>query len=290
MRRTLYLTICMPLLAAGASIAVAPATAQGWHRGPATAQPHPAPIHGAAPGHVFAGGGFHAYGTVHPLLFQHHVFAHFTPGERAAWTDGWWHHGWWHGRWGWWWFAGGYWWWYSAPVYPYPTTVSDVYYVEPTYGAEDQGASGYWYYCSNPAGYYPYVQSCNGPWEPVPPTPAPGYGQMPNYQNDQGPGYQQGPPSGDEEGPPPGYPREQGPPPGDENGPPRGYPGEQGPPGDDQGGPPPGYPNEDGPPPNYGPGPEYNGNQGPPPGKEQGPPPAQEQGPASNDQGPPPPP
>jgi hypothetical protein len=28
-----------------------------------------------------------------------------------------------------------------------------------------------WYYCEDPAGYYPYVRSCNGPWQSVPATP-----------------------------------------------------------------------------------------------------------------------
>jgi hypothetical protein len=33
-----------------------------------------------------------------------------------------------------------------------------------------------WYHCDNPQGFYPYVRSCNGPWQSVPVTPpnAPG--------------------------------------------------------------------------------------------------------------------
>ena len=260
------------LMAGTALTATAPALAQGWHEvhpaaprmGPAAGgwHPggpafHPAPIHGAAPGHVLvaprAGVGVRASVSVRPFAFQHREFAHFSPAERAEWQHGWWHHGWWHGRWGWWWFAGGYWWWYNAPVYPYPTVVSDTYYVEPTY---DETGYGYWYYCQNPPGYYPYVQYCYGPWQPVPPTPPQGAEQ--SY--DQGPpGYQGGP--GDEQGPPPGY---QGP---------SGYPdGQQGPPPDYQGetrGPPPEYDQDQynqGPPPNSGQGPGYDGEQGPPPG------------------------
>lgn len=265
MQKHRRIALLASLLSAGALIAAAPASAQ-MHRGiggPSRGGPSAArPVHGAAPGHVLSGGpstGFRggpSFGTrmtVRPFTFQHHDFAHFTAEERDRWRDGWWHHGWWHGRWGWWWFAGGFWWWYDAPVYPYPTTVSDVYYVEPTY----ESSYGYWYYCNNPPGYYPYVQYCNGPWQPVPPAPAPGYG---GGGPQEGPG-DQGPPGyqgGDEQGPPP---------PGYDQGPP-GY--NQGPPGYDQG--PPGY--NEGPPPNSGQGPGYNENQGPPPGNDQGPPPS----------------
>jgi hypothetical protein len=28
-----------------------------------------------------------------------------------------------------------------------------------------------WYHCANPEGYYPYVRSCNGPWQTVPVSP-----------------------------------------------------------------------------------------------------------------------
>jgi len=231
-----------------------------------------APMHGAPPGHVLAvPRGFHGNVNVRPFAFQHRTFADFTPAERTAWTGGWWHHGWWHGRWGWWWFAGGYWWWYDAPVYPYPTYVSDVYYVEPTY---QESPAGYWYYCSNPPGYYPYVQYCNGPWQPVAPTPPARY---------------QGPAEGPAQGPPAGYQDQGAPPGGPEQGPPPGY--DQGGP---QGGPPPAYPNQGGPPPGYdqgppngGPPPGY-GDQGPPPGDDQGPAPSnQEQGPPPGEPGPP---
>jgi hypothetical protein len=224
---------------AGSVLCAVPLMAQS---APHFSPPHPVPafhggpVRGAAPGHVFAGphggGSFRAGVNGRPTFVLHHDFAHFTPAEHAAWTSGWWHHGQWHGRWGWWWFAGGFWWWYDTPVYPYPTYVSETYYEEPT---EDQGGA-YWYYCQNPPGYYPYVQYCNGPWQPVAPTPPLGYG----------PG---GPGSDDEQGPPPGY---QG--------------GEQSPP--------PGYQNQ-GPPPGYNQGPPPGYNQGPPPSNNEGPPPNQ---------------
>jgi hypothetical protein len=187
----------------------------------------------------------------HTIIGRHVPFARFTPAQRALWVKGGWHHRWWHGRYGWWWYAGGTWFWYSAPVYPYPTVVSDYYYEEPDYS--ETGPT--WWYCYNPPGYYPYVPSCYGPWTPV---PAQGYG--PGYGEEQG---------GPEEGPPPGgqYDNEQGPPPGGQyNGAPQGAPPEQGPPpGYDQ--PPPG--NEQGPPP--------GSDQGPPPGYDQGAPPDESQ-------------
>ena len=208
-----------------------PAPGFGFHRGPGM---HVRPFHSIIVGHV--------------------PFARFTPAQRALWTRGHWSHRWWHGRFGWWWYAGGTWFWYAAPVYPYPTVVSDYYYEEPDYS----NAGPTWWYCYNPAGYYPYVPNCFVPWTPV---PAQGYG--PSYGEQGSP--DQGPPPGDygdEQGPPPGY----GPPSGNEQGPPPGY--DQGPPGNDQG-PPPGY--DQGPPPGYDQGPPP-GDQGPPPG-EQGPPP-----------------
>ncbi len=262
MRYNGSLTLLASLLA-GSMFLAAPATAQEWHGTARAGTPpgapggapsggpvfHPSPIHGAAPGHVYAAPhgslgpgtgfrpgtgvrptmgvhpttGFRGGVSSHPMIFQHHDFAHFTTTERAEWQHGWWHHGQWHGRWGWWWFAGGYWWWYDQPVYPWPTFVSETYYVEPTY---DEGDYGYWYYCYDPPGDYPYVQYCNGPWQPVPPTPPAGAGP-----DDQGPYDEQGPPPGyqDNQGPPPGYQDNQGPPPPNSGQGP-GYDQEQGPP------------------------------------------------------------
>lgn len=249
------------LLLAGATALAVPATAQVTVR---AGHPHPAvhvaPFHGVPhPAfHPAAHPAFHgivrpgpargvtrfpraAFHPLHAAIIGHVGFAHFTPAQRAVWTHGRWYHRSWHGRFGWWWYAGGAWFWYAAPVYPYPTDVSDYYYEEPDYNE----AGPAWYYCYNPPGYYPYVPYCNGPWQPV---PAEGYGydqggpdQGPppdeqQYGNEQGPppGYDQGPPPGYDQGPPPGY--DQGPPPGYDQGPPPGY-DEQGPPPGAQGAP-----------------------------------------------------
>jgi hypothetical protein len=180
-------------------------------------------------------------GTPH-FMFTHHDFGHFTPDEHLNWTGGHWNHAWHNGRFGWWWFAGGLWYFYDAPIYPYPGYVSDYY------ADDDQPGPGYqqgpaWYYCSNPPGYYPYVQNCGTPWQPVPatpppPPPGPGYGPPPGAANmpptggmpgSQAPGYgpggqppmgYQGPDNGPPDDlPPPGY-QDQGPGPGDQPPPP----------------------------------------------------------------------
>ena len=283
------------LLLAGAAICAAPVAAQAdvhhlvGH--PHAAVPHVAvhvgPVHAAVrpafhpafragvrggPARGFAHFGRPGFRPLHAAIIGHVGFAHFSPAERLAWTHGRWYHRFWHGRYGWWWYAGGAWFWYNAPVYPYPTDVSDYYYEEPDYNEP----AANWYYCYNPPGYYPYVSSCYGPWQPV---PAEGYGGYDQGGPDQGGpdqgGPDQGPPPDDQQygngQPPPGY-YNQGPPPGYNQGPPPGY--NQGlPQGYDQG-PPPGY-NDQGPPPGY-------NDQGPPPGYDQGPPPGY------NDQGPPP--
>jgi hypothetical protein len=247
------------LLLAGVALASAPAAAEVVHH--PVAHPHPVfhphpvvhrPIHavvhrGPVRGVAhFARPGFH---PLHAAIMGHVSFAHFTPAERAVWIRGNWHHAWYHGRYGWWWFAGGAWFWYAAPVYPYPTMVSDYYYEEPAYSQ----AGPPWYYCYSPPGYYPYVPTCYGPWRPIPPQ---GYGAE-GVAPEQGspPGYDQGPPPGYNQGPPPGY-------------------DQAGPPGAGQG-PPPDYDQE--PPPGY--------EQGPPPGYDQGPPPGDYQSPG-NQQGP----
>ncbi len=175
----------------------------------------------------------------HGLNFHDRSVAHFSAQDRSTWTGGHWYHGPRDGRNGWWWYAGGAWFFYNTPVYPYPDYASTDYYADDYYGPNDGGAAPsanggyYWYYCSNPAGYYPYVQQCRGPWQPVAPTP-------PNAQ--QG-GYSQGPDANgpdedeDDQGPPPGY-DDRGPPPGAANGPPRAF---------DNQGPPPGYDDQNGP-------------------------------------------
>jgi hypothetical protein len=252
-------------LLAGSALAASPSLAQnqGFHPdGHPAAHPHPpagAPMHRpVSPGTyrmIRPGMGFHRGPTpgfhrgpgvvarVHPfhsIIARHVPFARFTPAQRALWAKGHWYHRWWHGRYGWWWNASGAWFWYDAPVYPYPSVVSDYYYEEP-----DTEAGPTWWYCYNPAGYYPYVPSCSTQWTPVPAQGyGPGYGEEQsgpeqgpppgNAYNEQGPppssgyGQEQGPPSGYDQGPPPGY--DQGPPPGYDQGPPS---GDQGPPPDD---------------------------------------------------------
>lgn len=68
-------------------------------------------------------------------------------------------------------------WNYSYPYY-YPPY---AYYPPPYPRADYPGYDGsatpgpapaqFWYYCKDPSGYYPYVQSCNGPWHAVPVKP-----------------------------------------------------------------------------------------------------------------------
>lgn len=70
----------------------------------------------------------------------------------------------------------------GAALYPYyaPRVVTvpapQVVYVEqspPPQAATGAAPlpAGWWYYCPNPAGYYPYVQTCTQPWQPVEPRP-----------------------------------------------------------------------------------------------------------------------
>jgi hypothetical protein len=223
MKNSMRQAMSAALLAGGAMCLAAPSYAEPSHP---SVHPHVAP-HSAPGGHFGPNVSFVA----------HADFAHFSPAQHAAWVGGRWNHGWHNGHFGWWWFAGGAWYFYDAPIYPYPLDVSDEYYVDET---PDYGNGGpYWYYCQSPAGYYPYVQQCSAPWQPVPATPPP-----PPPGSDQGPGGPGGPPpsANGYQGPPPGY--DQGPPPNDDR-----------------------YPDYQGPPPG-GPGP---GNQGPPPGPNNGP-------------------
>ena len=94
-----------------------------------------------------AGGNWHGGGGWH--------------GNVRDWHGGHWFHGWYGGRVGWWWYVPGYDWYsyYDAPIYPYPPY------------PDAAPSPNVLYYCQDPAGYYPYVQQCAGPWQPV---PAPG--------------------------------------------------------------------------------------------------------------------
>jgi hypothetical protein len=89
---------------------------------------------------------------------------HYHGWQPGRWHSGHWYHGWHNGRFGWWWAAPGLAWaFYTAPVYPYPPVPVPV--------AAPVGpppAPGAWYWCPRPHGYYPYVQRCRVPWQPVP--------------------------------------------------------------------------------------------------------------------------
>ncbi|HXJ01467.1 MAG TPA: hypothetical protein VNH44_09595 [Micropepsaceae bacterium] len=72
-----------------------------------------------------------------------------------------------------------FWWPYGYPYgyaygyYPPPVVVHDYqppppdYLIPPDSPPPEQS----WFHCSNPEGYYPYVRSCDGPWQAVPVTP-----------------------------------------------------------------------------------------------------------------------
>jgi len=154
--------------------------------GPAFAADPPA-LHGGMPPHGFRGapqsfGGRAPQSTMgrgaprfavgrpgHDLgRFDGHDFAHFTPQERSSWTGGAWRHERHDGYLGWWWVVAGSWFFYPQPIYPYPAYVGPGYYYD--YYNYYPTPSYYWYYCEDPPGYFPDVQACNGPWEPVPPA------------------------------------------------------------------------------------------------------------------------
>lgn len=68
---------------------------------------------------------------------------------------------------------------FYGPPY-YPPAVVGVPVQPPTYIEQGQPpaqasgappADGYWYWCAESGAYYPYVQSCTGPWQPVSPQP-----------------------------------------------------------------------------------------------------------------------
>jgi hypothetical protein len=109
---------------------------------PAVAQHHDGDYHG----------GYHG---------DHYHDGHF---DYDAWRGGHWYHGWHDGRIGWWWTVGPGWYYYPAPVYPYPAPYPAVV------AAPQPNA---WYYCPTARQYYPYVPSCDVPWQAVPATPAP---------------------------------------------------------------------------------------------------------------------
>ncbi len=111
---------------------------------------------------------------------------HGGGGRGGGWHgDGGWHGGWYGGVgigwWGWP-YYGGWPYYLDWPYYPY------AYYPPPVYQAPvvmpqapaTAAQSSFWYYCANPKGYYPYVQSCQGAWQPVPAVPP---GAVPGAQH-----------------------------------------------------------------------------------------------------------
>jgi hypothetical protein len=91
---------------------------------------------------------------------------HFSPADRARWSEGGWRHGWRHGHLGWWWVVDGLWYFYDQPSYPYPDYVGS----DQDYGDSSDDPWSYdSYYCEDPPGYYPAVQACNVEWEPATP-------------------------------------------------------------------------------------------------------------------------
>jgi hypothetical protein len=71
--------------------------------------------------------------------------------------------------------------WYYPPPYPYyypapvyVTPPAPPVYVERQDVAPTSQPQDWWYYCEQSRGYYPYVKSCPGGWQRVPPAPPPG--------------------------------------------------------------------------------------------------------------------
>ena len=182
MSRWFTLGACAALIGALALASPAVAAPHQGHPGSGggAGQPHSMPpqgfrgappnFHGSYPySHPGAPHGGFGPGGHYSGRYHGHDFGHFTPGERHAWEHGEWRHSWHNGHLGWWWFAGGSWFFYPQPIYPYPAYVGPDYYYN--YDDEYGAPPYYWYYCEDPQGYYPYVKACNGPWQPVPPTP-----------------------------------------------------------------------------------------------------------------------
>jgi len=114
--------------------------------------------------------------------FHGHDFRFFSGVELSLWASGAWFHEWHDGRLGWWWVTDGVWYYYPAPAYPYPTYVPEPVVVvappppppapvvvePPPPAIQAAPPPQSWYYCEELQGYYPNVQTCPGPWHPVP--------------------------------------------------------------------------------------------------------------------------
>jgi hypothetical protein len=75
-------------------------------------------------------------------------------------------------------FGGPFWhpWYYAPPPYyyyppPYTVYSSPPVYIERQDTEPTPAAADWWYYCEQSKGYYPYVKTCPGGWQKVPPTP-----------------------------------------------------------------------------------------------------------------------
>lgn len=67
-------------------------------------------------------------------------------------------------------------WYHPWPYYYYPAPVvvdrsEPPVYVERDEPAEAAAPQGWWFYCEQTKTYYPYVKTCPGGWQKVPPTP-----------------------------------------------------------------------------------------------------------------------
>lgn len=101
---------------------------------------------------------------------RHRAFVggYFGPHDVVIWRGGGWRHGWYGGRFGWWWVVGGAWYFYNAPIYPYPDPYVPAAYVAASPAPAVAPAPQYWYWCAASKAYYPYVDSCESGWQPVP--------------------------------------------------------------------------------------------------------------------------
>src|SRR5579885_2328049 len=109
-------------------------------------------VNGAAQAHGgFGGGGFSGHGGFHH--FHHHFHDHVFFGA----------------------FFGDPFLWGPYPYYDYGYGYGyQPFYMEQSPPVYIQQQPGYWYYCPTTRAYYPYVASCDVPWQhvaPVPPTP-----------------------------------------------------------------------------------------------------------------------
>jgi hypothetical protein len=114
-----------------------------------------------------------------PRASWHGDIRHFDQHDHELWRAGRWRHVRHEGRYGWWWVAGGEWFIYPRPVYPYPDPYSYVpletivVQPPPPQASPSPPVQQFWYFCVAANGYYPYVPTCPGGWQPVPATPSP---------------------------------------------------------------------------------------------------------------------